>query len=223
MYRILTVIACSVALQACVSNEQIATESMNTEMNKQPTDYRNLRSYPGNVTCGEYLEIGFYSSKYIDFVVVDGKAYNRPNRLDLAVFCSEDPISSLNQELGIDYQAQKDSIKAVRDAFALIEPALLAFEKDAKRFPSTEQGLKALSEPALYGPLYTPFPEDGYLTTVPLDPWGNAFDYYLSPMGGIRILYDLQSFGADGVPGGEGENADIKSTYERYFKHIDNL
>jgi len=42
-------------------------------------------------------------------------------------------------------------------------------------------------------------------------------------MGGIRILYDLQSFGADGVPGGEGENADIKSNYERYFEHIDNL
>ena len=223
MYRLITIILSSLVLQACVSSEQVAKDVMNKEIKSTQSDYRNLASYPGNVTCGEYLEVGFYTSKYIDFIVVDGEAYNRPNTIDLAVFCSEDSVASLNEALGIDYLAQRESITKIREAFATIEPALKAYRDNAKRFPSTEDGLRALVDPASFVPVYTPFPEEGYLQEVPSDPWGNDFDYFLSPLGGIAIMYDLQSLGADGVPGGEGENADIKSTYERYFKHIDNL
>jgi len=52
--------------------------------------------------------------------------------------------------------------------------------------------------------------EGGYLEKgkVPQDPWGNDF-IYLSP--GAHDDYDIVSYGADGVPGGEGKDKDIKS------------
>jgi general secretion pathway protein G len=45
---------------------------------------------------------------------------------------------------------------------------------------------------------------------VPLDPWGRAY-VYLSPGQVNPQGYDLQTYGADGKPGGEGEDADITS------------
>ncbi|MDH3383454.1 MAG: type II secretion system protein GspG, partial [Deltaproteobacteria bacterium] len=48
----------------------------------------------------------------------------------------------------------------------------------------------------------------GYLDRVPKDPWGNVY-VYVSP--GTQGDYDISSYGADGVAGGEGEDADINS------------
>ena len=50
----------------------------------------------------------------------------------------------------------------------------------------------------------------GYLEKgrVPKDPWGNDF-VYLSP--GLKGDFDIISYGADGVPGGEDENEDINN------------
>jgi general secretion pathway protein G len=48
----------------------------------------------------------------------------------------------------------------------------------------------------------------GYLERLPRDPWGNPYQY-LSP--GLRGEVDVFSFGADGVAGGEGFDADIGS------------
>jgi general secretion pathway protein G len=55
------------------------------------------------------------------------------------------------------------------------------------------------------------WPEGGYLDKVeiPLDPWGHPY-VYLSP-GQHSPDYDLKSFGADGLEGGEGDNADLES------------
>ena len=44
---------------------------------------------------------------------------------------------------------------------------------------------------------------------VPSDPWGFAYKYKCCP--GQFGEYDLWSEGADGAPGGEGENTDITS------------
>jgi type II secretory pathway pseudopilin PulG len=60
-------------------------------------------------------------------------------------------------------------------------------------YPTTVQGLSALAE----------------LGTLPAaDPWGNPY-VYRSP--GAYNDYELSSLGADGVPGGDGDNADITS------------
>lgn len=85
----------------------------------------------------------------------------------------------------------------------MLATALDLFHLDVGRYPTDEEGLKVLyqkpdSTPAWAGP---------YLNKdVPKDPWGRDY-VYKSP--GEHGSYDLYSLGADGQPGGEGENADI--------------
>ena len=91
-----------------------------------------------------------------------------------------------------------------------IETALKLFKLDNGFYPTTEQGLDGLVRIPDTEPIPVNWRKDGYLEKgrVPGDPWGRDF-IYLSP--GIHGEYDLKSFGADGVEGGEGKYADINS------------
>ena len=91
-----------------------------------------------------------------------------------------------------------------------LETALKLYKLDNGTYPTTEQGLQALVEPPSVGTPAKNWRQGGYLEKgkVPKDPWGNDF-IYVSP--GAHGDYDLSSLGADGQPGGEGENKDINS------------
>jgi len=91
-----------------------------------------------------------------------------------------------------------------------LETALKLYKLDSGNFPTTEQGLQALVSKPSVGKIPNNYKAEGYLEnkSVPKDPWGNDY-VYLSP--GEHGDYDLYSFGADGVRGGEGKNADIES------------
>ena len=91
-----------------------------------------------------------------------------------------------------------------------LETALKLYKLDSGNFPSTEQGLQALVAKPTVGKIPNNYKSEGYLENkaVPKDPWGNDY-VYLSP--GEHGDYDLYTFGADGVRGGEGKNADIES------------
>ena len=89
-----------------------------------------------------------------------------------------------------------------------IGEALAMFKLHNGFFPTTEQGLEALTIKPTTGRIPTKFQDGGYLKKTPLDPWGNAY-IYLSP--GVHDRYDLISYGADGQSGGEGFDADINS------------
>jgi len=89
-----------------------------------------------------------------------------------------------------------------------IDSALAMFKLHNGFFPTTEQGLEALTTKPTTGRIPTKFQDGGYLKKTPLDPWGNAY-VYLAP--GVHDRYDLISYGADGESGGEGFNADINS------------
>ncbi|PID41780.1 MAG: type II secretion system protein GspG [Proteobacteria bacterium] len=87
-----------------------------------------------------------------------------------------------------------------------IANALDFYKVDNFNYPSTEQGLEALvSKPSGY-PEAKNWNANGYLPSVPKDPWENEYQY-MSP--GLEGPYDLYSFGADGKEGGEGDAADI--------------
>lgn len=105
-------------------------------------------------------------------------------------------------------------VGAAKDATAksqieMLTAALDAYRLDNGHYPSTEQGLNALWEkPTIDPPTNWRAP---YLRKpVPNDPWGRPYVYYfpgqVNPTG-----FDLLSYGADGKPGGEGEDADIVS------------
>jgi len=91
-----------------------------------------------------------------------------------------------------------------------LETALKLYKLDNGVYPTTEQGLQALVESPDAENVLQNWRKGGYLEKgkVPKDPWGNEF-IYLSP--GIQGDYDITSYGADGVPGGEDENKDINS------------
>ncbi|MFP6607644.1 MAG: type II secretion system major pseudopilin GspG [Myxococcota bacterium] len=93
-----------------------------------------------------------------------------------------------------------------------IENALEFYRMDNSRYPTTEQGLKALIE----APTDTrSYPPGGYLKNRGglLDPWENPFDYQ-SPGPHNEHTFDVWSQGADGAPGGSGLNADIGNWVE---------
>jgi general secretion pathway protein G len=89
-----------------------------------------------------------------------------------------------------------------------IEQAIGMFKLDNGYYPSTEQGLAALVEQPTVGRIPTKYQAGGYLKKVPVDPWGNPY-VYISP--GIHDSFDIISYGSDGEPGGEDNNADINS------------
>ena len=104
---------------------------------------------------------------------------------------------------------QAKQVKAKVDIAAL-ETALKLYKLDNGIYPATEQGLLALIEKPETGNVPKKWREEGYLDKrrVPKDPWGNEF-VYLSP--GVHGDFDIISYGADGVPGGEGEDKDVNS------------
>jgi general secretion pathway protein G len=93
-----------------------------------------------------------------------------------------------------------------------IEQALELFKLDNGFFPTTDQGLEALVRMPDSGRSPKNYRKGGYLDRIPKDPWGNAY-VYVSP--GSHGDYDISSYGADGAPGGEGEDADINSWENR--------
>ena len=99
-------------------------------------------------------------------------------------------------------------IVAAKQDIAAIRQALNLYRLDNVRYPTTEQGLQALVERPTSGPIPTNWKAGGYLERLPNDPWGAPYQY-LNP--GLRGEIDVFSLGADGAPGGEGNNSDIGS------------
>jgi general secretion pathway protein G len=104
-------------------------------------------------------------------------------------------------------QEEKARVKAARANIEQLGTVLDTFRLDVGRYPTSQEGLAALVQ--------RPFGIDRwdgpYLkkSVVPKDPWERPY-YYRSPGEGGRP-YDLLSYGADGAPGGEGDNRDVTS------------
>jgi general secretion pathway protein G len=109
-------------------------------------------------------------------------------------------------------RADEARVQKVHADFKAIETALKIYRLDNYVYPTTEQGLEALVEPSNLDPEPRNFKQGGYLQEVPLDPWGRPY-LYLSP--GEHGEVDIYSQGADGLSGGEGQNADIGNWKER--------
>lgn len=98
-------------------------------------------------------------------------------------------------------------VTAARTDIQAISTALEMYRLDTFNYPSTPQGLEALVTRPSGTPLARNWNPQGYLKSLPVDPWGTPYQY-LNP-GTHSAGYDLFSFGADGVQGGEGFATDI--------------
>jgi general secretion pathway protein G len=100
-------------------------------------------------------------------------------------------------------QLGKSERKAAKAQIEAFGRALDAYRLDVGGYPSTEQGLAALTTPPDGDSRW-----DGpYLQkAVPADPWGRPYQYRSPGQGGE---FDLYSNGKDGQAGGEGDDLDI--------------
>ena len=103
-------------------------------------------------------------------------------------------------------RADDARVTAARTDVNNLMQALKLYRLDNLRYPSGEQGLTALVTKPTSGPV--PPNWRPYLDKLPSDPWKQAYQY-ANP--GLKGEIDVYSFGADGVAGGEGKNADIGS------------
>ena len=94
---------------------------------------------------------------------------------------------------------------AARAQIELLGAALDQYRLDVGGYPDGNVGLEALQRNPNVNNWNGPYLKK----SVPKDPWGNAYRYRCCP--GQFGEYDLWSEGADGAPGGEGENADVTS------------
>lgn len=87
-----------------------------------------------------------------------------------------------------------------------LQASLDLFRLDMRRYPTTEEGLAALLERpgAAEGRWSGPYIDKASGLT---DPWDAPYVYRSEAAG----AYDLVSYGADGAPGGAGEDADIRA------------
>lgn len=105
-------------------------------------------------------------------------------------------------------RADDARITAARQDIATLMSALKLYKLDNQRYPSTEQGLPSLISKPTSGPAANGWKTGGYIDKLPKDPWGNPYQY-LSP--GVKGEIDVFSYGADGQPGGAGNDADVGS------------
>ncbi|HEY2986590.1 MAG TPA: type II secretion system major pseudopilin GspG [Candidatus Binatia bacterium] len=103
-------------------------------------------------------------------------------------------------------QKEKAEVGAARVQIEMLSAALDTFRLDVGRYPTTDEGLEAL----IRKPVSADRWDGPYLRkdAVPLDPWKKPY-IYRSP--GEHGAFDLFTYGADGAPGGEGNNRDVGS------------
>ena len=100
----------------------------------------------------------------------------------------------------------KAKITAAQADISNLMNALKMYKLDNGRYPTSDQGLQELVAKPTTGTV--PGNWRSYLDKLPNDPWQNPYQY-ANP--GVHGEIDVFSFGADGQPGGEGDDADIGS------------
>ena len=102
-------------------------------------------------------------------------------------------------------QEEKAKLRTTKAQIELFGTALDTFRLDVGRYPTTDEGLQALRQK----PAGLERWDGPYLRKdLPLDPWSKPYAYR-SP--GEHGPFDIVSYGADGTPGGDGDNRDITS------------
>jgi general secretion pathway protein G len=91
----------------------------------------------------------------------------------------------------------------------LLHSAINEFFMTTGRYPTETEGLQALVDRPSD---VTKWPTGGFLetTSIQKDGWNREFIYRLAPESGKPFV--IISLGADGQEGGEGNDADLKST-----------
>ncbi len=103
-------------------------------------------------------------------------------------------------------QPAKARVARAQSDIQSLKQALSMYKLDNFSYPSTSQGLQALTSKPSGDPQAKNWKPGGYIENMIKDPWGNDYQY-LNP--GNHSSIDIYSLGQDGQPGGEGDNKDV--------------
>ena len=111
--------------------------------------------------------------------------------------------------LSVFREPARAKVAITRAQIATLSAALKLYQMRNGTLPTQEQGLQALVEKPQTPPVPSNWQEGGYLDSrqVPRDGWGHEYVYFCPGPRGEPFL--VLSYGADGQPGGQGDNADI--------------
>ena len=104
-------------------------------------------------------------------------------------------------------ERDKAAVRTVGIQIKQFEAALDQYRLDMMSYPTSAQGLQALVEVPANATRRDQYRPGGYLKNLPVDPWGNPYQYRFPGQNGRP--FDVFSLGADGEIGGEELNADI--------------
>ena len=224
--RTLLVLVTLSLLAACADPVEEAKEAVKASAtHPRGLEYRNLEVFKNKVVCGEFMEDDRWGEGpgFQPFIFREGTANLSPADLDLQIYCSADPASALQSELGIGpVTRQNASLVKIYSDLSALAAALEAYRADFNEYPSqvTRNGLQALTKPRRG----SPDPADVYMAKIPVDPWDREYTYRTPRiLHGAKDRYELFTLGRDGKIGGEGEDADVSSQQLAYLDHVGGL
>ncbi|MCF7791057.1 MAG: type II secretion system major pseudopilin GspG [Victivallales bacterium] len=96
-------------------------------------------------------------------------------------------------------------ISSAQSQLSIFQTALSTYNLDTGKYPTTQQGLKALVEKPSSPPVPSTW-KGPYLQSkkIPKDPWKNPY-IYKCPGKHNTTSYDLYSYGPDGQQGGDDD------------------
>ena len=103
-----------------------------------------------------------------------------------------------NQDRAVEIKANSDIQR--------LSQALEMYRLDMLDYPPEDYGLEALRSLPSGIDTGDRYNKEGYVKTLPTDPWGRPYVYRYPGENGV---YDILSYGSDGQPGGEEMAADI--------------
>ncbi|MCB1702787.1 MAG: type II secretion system major pseudopilin GspG [Pseudomonadales bacterium] len=212
-------------LAACSSEKNEATRILEESLiNPRDLEFRDLETYPGGVVCGEfsaYTPATRMKTDFAPFMTVRQKLYNPARKKDLAFYCTENSAQVLLETTGIGpYDANNTELAQITADLDALDIALEAYYIDHYFYPTAEQGLGALVARPEELDATQPYPEGGYIESVPSDPWGRSYLYEEEQWGRTKGNFTVTTLGADGVAGGGGKDADISTLLLPYLRHL---
>lgn len=104
-------------------------------------------------------------------------------------------------------QINRSEVTTARAQIDALGKAVQSYRIDMGRYPSNEQGLRALVEGAGDPRWRGPYMNLDARAAIPLDPWSMPYQYRTPGAGGRD--FDIVSYGRDRAPGGTGDDSDI--------------
>ena len=147
MLHSLTIVVIALTLIACSDGTKEAKQMIKESIGPNSEfELRNVRTFPGEVVCGEYL-IDKRASAH-PFIAVRDMLYKNPGKLYSEFFCSEAPANVLQESTGIGpYNADNSKLGQITNDFSTLVIALESYYHDYASYPTIEQGLQALASP----------------------------------------------------------------------------